>query len=332
MVGPPRLRPRLTRASRSRADRGRRAARSCATSSCPASSTASGRSGRSSSCPSSRAAARRSPARSTTRWSTASPRSSSGMLLFDLSPSIEPAEPPVWEPEPAAAGLRVAVDAVADSAVDQFRAAGRVAALGLAPGRTASVARTMRRAALSVAEEALSPAPPSYLNRELGPAPHARHPRGLADPAALAQAAPRGEAERRRPRDLRRRAAAVRRHRRRGPGFAAGDGARSASAAKARQGGNRITFAFIEPPVRRALAASPRLARSTPRRGAEELGQDRRLRGDPALDLGPARLPQGPRRAARREPAPLQPDGLQRSRARAHRCSPPARWSRTSIR
>ena len=93
-----------------------------------------------------------------------------GALLFDLSPSVEPAEAPVWKPEPAAAGLRVAVDAVADSALDQFRAARRVAALGIAPSRTASVARTMRRAALSVAEEALSPAPPSYLNRQLTPA------------------------------------------------------------------------------------------------------------------------------------------------------------------
>jgi WS/DGAT/MGAT family acyltransferase len=93
-----------------------------------------------------------------------------GMLLFDLSPRIEDAKPPAWEPEPAAAGLRVAVDAVADTAVDQFRAAGRVAALGLAPGRSAGIAKTVRRAALSLAEEALSPAPPSFLNRPLGPA------------------------------------------------------------------------------------------------------------------------------------------------------------------
>ena len=83
-----------------------------------------------------------------------------GMLLFDPFPGVEAADPPSWEPEPAAAGLRVAVDAVADSAVEQFRAAGRVAALGLAPSRGASLARTMRRAALSIAEEAMSPAPP----------------------------------------------------------------------------------------------------------------------------------------------------------------------------
>ena len=92
-----------------------------------------------------------------------------GMLLFDLSPKIEQAEPPAWEPEPATAGLRVAVDAVADTAVDQFRAAGRAASLGLSPGRTASIAQTVRRAALSLAEEALSPAPPSFLNGTLGP-------------------------------------------------------------------------------------------------------------------------------------------------------------------
>jgi diacylglycerol O-acyltransferase len=93
-----------------------------------------------------------------------------GMLLFDGSPHVPATEAPTWEPEPAAAGLRVAVDAVADSALDQFRTAGRVAAMGLAPGRTASVAQTMRRAAFSLAEEALNPAPPSYLNRRLGPA------------------------------------------------------------------------------------------------------------------------------------------------------------------
>jgi diacylglycerol O-acyltransferase len=92
-----------------------------------------------------------------------------GVLLFDLAPRIDAAEPPPWEPEPAAAGLRVTVDAVAETAVEQFRAAGRAAALGLNPGRTASIARTVRRAALSLAEEALSPAPPSYLNRTLGP-------------------------------------------------------------------------------------------------------------------------------------------------------------------
>ena len=92
-----------------------------------------------------------------------------GMLLFDASPEVEPAEAPAWAPEPVSAGLRVTVDAVADSALDQFRAARRVAALGLAPGRTASLAQTMRRAALSVAEDALNPAPPSPLNRPLGP-------------------------------------------------------------------------------------------------------------------------------------------------------------------
>jgi diacylglycerol O-acyltransferase / wax synthase len=92
-----------------------------------------------------------------------------GTLLFDGSPDVTATEVRSWEPEPAAAGMRVAVDAVTDSALDQFRAARRVASLGLAPGRTASVAQTMRRAALSIAEDALNPAPASYLNRRLGP-------------------------------------------------------------------------------------------------------------------------------------------------------------------
>jgi WS/DGAT/MGAT family acyltransferase len=112
-----------------------------------------------------------------------------GMLLFDSSPGEAAAAPErrpgspagepasehaadvvPWRPEPSASGLRLTVDAIADTALDQFRAARRVAALGLAPGRTATIAQTMRRAALSIAEEALSPASPSYLNRRLGPA------------------------------------------------------------------------------------------------------------------------------------------------------------------
>src|SRR5207237_1387575 len=60
-------------------------------------------------------------------------------------------------------------DSVADSALEQFRAARSVAELGLSPGRGLRIADTVRRAAMSVAEDALRPAPASYLNAPIGP-------------------------------------------------------------------------------------------------------------------------------------------------------------------
>jgi WS/DGAT/MGAT family acyltransferase len=89
-----------------------------------------------------------------------------GILLFDGAPdACLPDAPPPWTPEPAAGGVRLAVD----SAVDQLRQVRRVAALGRSPGRSLRVADSMRRAALSLAEDALNPAPPSYLNVPIGP-------------------------------------------------------------------------------------------------------------------------------------------------------------------
>ncbi len=92
-----------------------------------------------------------------------------GTLLFDLAPDAALPEPADWDPEPAGGGMRLAVDAVADSAVEQFRAARRMASLGLQPRRTLRIAETMRRAALSLAEDVVRPAPPSFLNRGIGP-------------------------------------------------------------------------------------------------------------------------------------------------------------------
>lgn len=91
-----------------------------------------------------------------------------GMVLFDLSPDAEMPHPADWRAEPAAGSLRLAVDAVADGALEQFRLAGRSAASGLRPGRSLRVADTMRRAAFSLAEDALWPAPASYLNVPIG--------------------------------------------------------------------------------------------------------------------------------------------------------------------
>src|SRR5918996_640036 len=90
-----------------------------------------------------------------------------GMLLFDLAPNAAPPDPDDWAPEPAVSPTRVTLSSVADTALDQFRTAGRLAALGLQPRRTMRVAESMRRAAFSLAEQVGRPAPESYLNRPI---------------------------------------------------------------------------------------------------------------------------------------------------------------------
>ena len=92
-----------------------------------------------------------------------------GMVLFDLSADAELPPPVLWSPEPGPTSLRTVIESVADVGLEQFRAAGRAAALGVSPRRTLRVAETMRRAALSFAGDALRPAPPSYLNVPIGP-------------------------------------------------------------------------------------------------------------------------------------------------------------------
>jgi diacylglycerol O-acyltransferase / wax synthase len=93
-----------------------------------------------------------------------------GLLLFDASPDSGPVERAEWRPEPESGPARVLLDSLADSALEQFRAARRVAALGLSPGEGVRIAGTLRRAALSLAEDAINPAPPSPLNVPIGPA------------------------------------------------------------------------------------------------------------------------------------------------------------------
>lgn len=90
-----------------------------------------------------------------------------GMVLFDLAPDTALSEPADWTPAAAPGPVRAAVDAVADTALEQFRAARRSAATGLSPGRALRVTDTMRRAAFSLAEDAIRPAPPSYLNADI---------------------------------------------------------------------------------------------------------------------------------------------------------------------
>ena len=71
-----------------------------------------------------------------------------GMLLFDLAPDAALPDRVDWQPERAAGPLQLAAGSVVDGAIEQFRAARRVAALGMAPRKTVRIAETMRRAAL----------------------------------------------------------------------------------------------------------------------------------------------------------------------------------------
>jgi WS/DGAT/MGAT family acyltransferase len=92
-----------------------------------------------------------------------------GTLLFDLAPDAALPEGRDWQPERAPGPLQLAAHSVVDGAVEQFRTVRQVAALGLAPRRSLRVAETMRRAALQVAEDLIRPAPPSFLNPQIGP-------------------------------------------------------------------------------------------------------------------------------------------------------------------
>jgi diacylglycerol O-acyltransferase len=92
-----------------------------------------------------------------------------GMVLFDLTPEAELPQPLEWAPDTGQGGLRIVAESVADGCLEQYRNARRAVSLGISPRRTLRVAETMRRAALSLAEDALRAAPSSYLNVAIGP-------------------------------------------------------------------------------------------------------------------------------------------------------------------
>ncbi|HEY2603675.1 MAG TPA: wax ester/triacylglycerol synthase family O-acyltransferase [Thermoleophilaceae bacterium] len=110
-----------------------------------------------------------------------------GMLLFDASPDATPATPALWEPATGGGGpVRLVLDSIADSALEQFRTARQVARLGLSPGAGLRVADNVRRAAMSLAGDVLRPAPQSMLNVEIGPRRRlVRHGVALARVSAL---------------------------------------------------------------------------------------------------------------------------------------------------
>jgi len=88
-----------------------------------------------------------------------------GMLMFDVGEQQQPSSVE-WSPAPSQGALRLTIDSLADSALEQFRAARRM--VWRSPAQTVRVADTMRRAAFSLVEDAIHPAPPSYLNPPIG--------------------------------------------------------------------------------------------------------------------------------------------------------------------
>jgi diacylglycerol O-acyltransferase len=92
-----------------------------------------------------------------------------GMLLFDLTPDAALPAPAEWTPGRTEGPARLALGAMADTALEQFRATRKIVGLGRSPARTIRVADTLRRAAFSLAEDTLRRAPESYLNAEIGP-------------------------------------------------------------------------------------------------------------------------------------------------------------------
>ena len=191
----------------------------------------------------------------------------------------------------------------------------------------------MRRAALSLAEDVIRPAPPSFVNAEIGPRralvtervslarleriKRAREAK-LNDvvlavvTGALRRFAAVAEAE---PRPLRAMVPVSVR-----------------AAADSPAEGNRITFAFVDLPLDEPDPGAAAGARLRAHRRAQALGADRRIGRAAALDGPAARLSQGARRPPRREPADVQPRGLQRPRPAGAAVRRRARWSSRSTR
>jgi len=92
------------------------------------------------------------------------------MLLFDVTPDAEPARAAGWRPEREPGIARLSLGALTGGAVDSLRAARGAARMAGAPRSGGTrIYDSMRRAALTVGDDLLRPAPASYLNVPIGP-------------------------------------------------------------------------------------------------------------------------------------------------------------------
>jgi diacylglycerol O-acyltransferase len=94
-----------------------------------------------------------------------------GMLLFDLEPEPGTCEAsPAWAPRPTAPAARRALGALAHDAGQRARAASSIVRLGSSPREGLKAADAGRKAAVSLAGDALRPAGDSFLNPSITPA------------------------------------------------------------------------------------------------------------------------------------------------------------------
>lgn len=92
------------------------------------------------------------------------------LLLLDATPDQQPEPSAEWQPEPERGTARLALDSIAETAAGPLRAGRELARLSRSPVRSsASLAGTLRRTALAVSDDALRPAPASYVNAPIGP-------------------------------------------------------------------------------------------------------------------------------------------------------------------
>ena len=93
-----------------------------------------------------------------------------GMLLFDLEPEPARDTPPPWSPQPAPRTAARALGGLAYDAGQRARAVGSIVRMASTPGDGLRAADEGRKAAVSLAGDALRPAGASFLNPEITPA------------------------------------------------------------------------------------------------------------------------------------------------------------------
>ena len=92
------------------------------------------------------------------------------LMLFDVTPDSDPVPAVEWRPEPEPGTARLAIGALGSSASESLRAARGMARMAGAPRSSgARMYDSVRRAALTVGDDLLRPAPASYLNVPIGP-------------------------------------------------------------------------------------------------------------------------------------------------------------------
>lgn len=92
------------------------------------------------------------------------------LLLFDVTPDAEPTPAVDWRPESEPGTVRLALGALTGGAADSLRAARGAARIAGSPRAGGTrIYDSVRRAALTVGEDLMRPAPASYLNVPIGP-------------------------------------------------------------------------------------------------------------------------------------------------------------------